>query len=130
MEFLNNYITLQKIRINHKDPVKVNIDVDNKSEKIPPLLFLPLVENAFKHGTFTNPDHQIIVNVGLKKHKLDFSISNPYKPNIPNTESHKGIGLDLVKRRFDLIFPNKHSFKIRKDEQFYTIEFFINLDEA
>ncbi len=130
LKFLNNYISLQKIRINHEEPIKISIDLDNPKEKIPPMLFLPLVENAFKHGRFTNADDIIILKVKLKDHRLSFSISNPYDINVFTNDTHKGLGLDLVKRRFNLIFPKTHELEIKKDEQYFNVEFLINLDET
>lgn len=130
LKFLNNYISLQKIRINQKEPISINIDLDNHQEKIPPMLFLPLVENAFKHGRFVNTDDAIKLTIKLKDHHLDFSITNPYETGSIMDDSHKGLGLDLVKKRFDLIFPKTHKFEIKKDEQYFTVEFSIDLNEA
>jgi two-component system, LytTR family, sensor kinase len=130
LKFLNNYIALQKIRINQKNPIIVNIEVDNQQEKIPPMLFLPLVENAFKHGDFLKIDDTIKLTIRLKEHILDFSITNPYSQNITFVNSHKGLGLDLVKRRLGLVFPNKHRFEIKNDGLYFTVEFSIKLDEA
>jgi two-component system, LytTR family, sensor kinase len=130
LKFLNNYISLQKIRINQEEPIRVNIDLDNPKEKIPPMLFLPLVENAFKHGRFVYTDDVILLSVQLKNHHLNLSITNPYDAHELIDDSHKGLGLDLVKRRFDLIFPKTHKFGIKKDEQYFTVEFSIDLNEA
>lgn len=130
LKFLNNYIALQKIRINQKNPIIVNIEVDNQREKIPPLLFLPLVENAFKHGAFLKSDDAIKLTIRLKEHILDFSITNPYAQNITFVNSHKGLGLDLVKRRLGLVFPNQHRFEIKKDGLYFTVELSIKLNEA
>jgi two-component system, LytTR family, sensor kinase len=129
LKFLNNYISLQKIRINQEEPVRINIEVDNHEEKIPPMLFLPLVENAFKHGKFVNTDDAIRLALTLKNHNLYFSITNPYDTESIIDNSHKGLGLNLVKRRFDLIFPKTHKFEIKKDGQFFTVEFSIDLNE-
>lgn len=130
LKFLNNYIALQKIRINQKNPIIVNLEVDNHREKIPPLLFLPLVENAFKHGAFLKNDDSVKLTIRLKEHVLDFSITNPFDQNTTFVNSHKGLGLDLVKRRLGLVFPNKHSFEIKKDVLHFTVEFSINLNES
>jgi len=130
LKFLNNYISLQKIRINQKNPIIVNIEVDNHLEKIPPLLFLPLVENAFKHGAFLKIDDSVKLTIRLKEHVLDFSITNSYNQNTTFVNSPKGLGLDLVKRRLALVFPNKYRFEIKKDGLYFTVEFSIKLNEA
>lgn len=130
MKFLNNYISLQKVRINHKNPIEVNLEIDNQKVKIPPMLFLPLVENAFKHGSLLKNDDTINLNIRLKEHRLDFSIINPYDQNTAFINSHNGLGLDLVKRRLDLLFPDKHSFTVKKEGLYFNVEFSINLNEA
>jgi len=130
LKFLNNYISLQKIRINHKNPIIVNMEIDNYREKIPPLLFLPLVENAFKHGTFLKLDDAIKLSIRLKENILDFSITNPYDQNTTFVNSSNGLGLNLVKRRLGLVFPSKHKFEIKKDGLYFTVEFSIKLNEA
>ncbi len=130
LNFLNNYISLQKIRINHKDPILVSTELDNQKELIPPMLFLPLVENSFKHGRFNSNDDRIQLTLKLKDHNLFFKISNPHDPDLNSVDSHKGLGLNLVKRRFDLIFPNTHKFEIRKDKYIFEVEFSIDLNEA
>jgi LytS/YehU family sensor histidine kinase len=130
LQFLNNFISLQKIRMNHQDPITTNIEIDNQQEKIPPMLFLPLVENAFKHGRFKNSDDSINLSIKLKDHLLDFSITNPYEPIVTQVNSHIGLGLDLVKRRFELIFPNTHRFEIKKTQEYFNVEFSIDLNEA
>jgi LytS/YehU family sensor histidine kinase len=130
LRFLNNYISLQKIRIKQKEPIIVNIDIDNQHEKIPPVLFLPLVENAFKHGRFVNDDDAIKLTMKLKDHHLDFSITNAYEKEDLLDNSHQGLGLDLVKRRFDLIFLNSYVFEIKKEDQRFTVNFSLKLEEA
>ena len=130
LKFLNNYISLQKIRINHKNPISFTIEIDNQEEKIPPMLFLPLVENAFKHGALLKADDTINLAISLKDHLLDFSVTNPYDQNATFVNSHNGLGLDLVKRRLGLVFPNKHTFEIKKNGQYFTVEFSVKLNEA
>ena len=130
IRFLNNYISLQKIRIDKKEPIIIKINIDNQHEKIPPMLFLPIVENAFKHGRFVKENDAILLTIKLKDHHLDFSITNAYEKGELLGESHKGLGLDLVKKRFDLIFPDSHVFEIKKDDQHFTVNFSIKLDEA
>jgi LytS/YehU family sensor histidine kinase len=130
LKFLNNYISLQKIRINHNEPISIKINIDNPKEKIPPMLFLPLVENAFKHGIFIDADDIISLKIQLKDHFLYFSISNPYDNNVNTNDNHKGLGLDLVKKRLNLIFPKTNKFEIKTADQKFTIEFTIDLNET
>lgn len=129
LKFMENYISLQEIRINQPKPVISKIDIDNREEKLPPMLFIPLVENAFKHGIFRSIDDKIKLQILLKKKKLDFSISNQFDPNNIKKQTHGGLGLELVQRRFELIFPNKFTFDIEKEDNRFIVKFSIDLNE-
>jgi LytS/YehU family sensor histidine kinase len=129
IKFMENYISLQEIRINQPKPVISEIEIDDREEKIPPMLFIPLVENAFKHGTFRSKDDKIKLQIMLKKKKLDFSISNKFDPNNIKKQTHGGLGLELVQRRFELIFPNKFIFDIEKEDNRFTVKFSVDLNE-
>ena len=130
LKFLNNYLSLQKIRINKKNPVIEKIEIDNMNEKIPPLLFLPVVENAFKHGSFAKQEDSIELQLILKQHVLSFSVKNPYIQKNSSVNGANGLGLDLVKRRLGLVFPDKHKFEVKKDELNFIVEFSIDLNET
>lgn len=128
-EFLENYISLQKIRIYHKNPITCIFDIDKPEAKIPPMLFLPLVENAFKHGRFDNEQEQIRLKLKLDNNLLKFSISNAYDKDSTISTRHSGLGLELVKKRFELLFPGKTDFSIDKSNSIFTVKFSIQLDE-
>jgi hypothetical protein len=119
VETLQNYIALEKIR--YEDRIDVNIKIQENLEgyQIAPLLLLPLVENAFKHGTSERIGHVWI--------KLDLTVKN----NTLNIEQHKGnIGLPNVKKRLELLYPNAHDLKIfEDDDDMFVLILEIRLDK-
>lgn len=129
LKFLDNYISLQKVRINHANPVLQKIEIDNPHKKIPPMLFLPLIENAFKHGRFKSVNDSIELSIYLKNNILEFNITNPYDETSSMSGKQSGLGLGLVKKRFELIFPGKHLFENINENGNFTIYFRIELNE-
>lgn len=111
IEFLESYISLMKLRIFNKVDVKVKFDIP-KDEDIPvaPLIFISLVENAFKHGV--SPTEQSYIHIYLKsdKHLLRFVCTNSNYPKNATDKSPGGIGLKQVANRLECSYPNRYSW--------------------
>ncbi|MFC5625544.1 sensor histidine kinase [Algoriphagus winogradskyi] len=124
VEMLENYIELQKLRLEEGSKVGFTIEGDLDRVVIAPLLLFPLVENAFKHGMKDDSKHAFI-EIKLKVDTgISFSIRNKLG-QIDDMEKGKygGIGLENVKRRLELIYPKSHEFEILKTKS----EFRVNL---
>lgn len=111
VKFIESYIKLMKIRL--PESVKVNFDASEaKNEaKIAPLILIPLVENAFKHGI--SPTRESFIGISLKadKEQIDFCIENSNHPKTANDESGHGIGLTQVQKRLELTYPNHYRWE-------------------
>jgi two-component system, LytTR family, sensor kinase len=120
LQYLQNYIDLQKIRFGKKSYIdfKVNGRVDH--QQIVPLLLIAFIENAFKHGIANDPLMPISLLVDVDAEHLHFYIRNKKHNN--NRDTLGGIGLNNVKRRLDLLYPGKYNLDITEDEQTYTCE--------
>lgn len=124
VEMLENYIELQKLRLEKNSTVGFAVQGSLDGVVIAPLLLFPLVENAFKHGGKDEAE-QAFIDVQLKVDAgISFSIRNKLG-QIDDIEKGKygGIGLENVKRRLELIYPNAHKLDIQKTET----EFQVNL---
>ena len=124
VEMLENYIELQKLRLEEGSKVGFTIEGDLDRVMIAPLLLFPLVENAFKHG-MKDDSEQAFIEIKLKVDRgISFSIRNKLG-QIDDMEKGKygGIGLENVKRRLELIYPNSYELEILKTET----EFQVNL---
>jgi len=119
IEYLQSFIDLQKIRSSDKLQMEVNFDVDLNGQTVYPLLFLPLVENAFK---FIGGDYRMIVRAELAGKEIIFRVEN----SIPEFESPAirkgGIGLENLRRRLDLLYPQKHSLSTKTKNGNYIAE--------
>lgn len=121
-DFMRNYIDLMRIRLS--DNVKLTSEFsysESRNIKIPPLIFISLLENAFKHGI--SGDKQSFIDISLKEHpdgKVEFECKNSYFPKNEKDKSGSGIGLDLVKRRLEILCPGSYSWKTNIENDVYS----------
>ncbi|MEY4934136.1 MAG: hypothetical protein RIS64_495 [Bacteroidota bacterium] len=123
LNYIQNYLDLQKIRIGEKLDVSFNIFDNINGVSVPPLLLLPIVENCFKHGVHKaiNPSW-IRFDVAVKKGAFVFKAENSIEDAIPSNENqNSGLGLKNVKRRLELLYPDAHEFKIYKETNSFLI---------
>ncbi len=107
IDYLNNFIDLQTARY-HKE-VNVNFikDIQHAEAKVAPLLFIILLENAFKHGVEKTTDDSFIqITLTEDNHKISFVVENSFDPTDPT--GNTGIGLQNLKERLNLLHPNTH----------------------
>lgn len=110
VEFMRNYIALMSLRCSGKTAVDVHFDEFDPALKISPLLFISLVENAFKHGTSAHHDSFVKVDMGMGGADLVFSCENSTVPKETVDYSGSGVGLENMKRRLELIYPSSYSY--------------------
>ena len=125
LSILKNYISLEQIRFGNRLDMTINIQGDLDHKLIAPLLFLPLVENAFKHGIET-AENSAFLNVSLvcNEKELYFRCENSFDEE--NT-SIPGIGIANLKKRLDLLYPNKHSLKLNSENHIFKAELKLKL---
>jgi len=119
IEYLQTFIGLQKMRTSEK--LKLTVDLDKKlnGQLVYPLLFLPLVENAFK---FIGGDYRLNIQAGIEAQHILFTVENSVSDSQPPVEKEGGIGIENLKRRLDLLYPGKHSFVAQKAGNLFTAE--------
>jgi two-component system, LytTR family, sensor kinase len=124
MEYIHNYIELEKIRYGERLDVSVNCFDAVDKFTIPPLLILPLVENSFKHGVSNDVGNSWIrVDLTVKDDWLTVKIENSRVADSLNGHAlYKGIGMENVKKRLEIMYPDRHEFKCMSEGQsFLTI---------
>jgi len=128
--YIKNYIELQKLRFDNQELLKVNLQItDNfKSTFICPMILIPFIENAFKHGLSTEEHNKIDIALGIENKTLNLKVKNTIS-NLKNGTDKKnsGIGLDNVKRRLNLVYPNRHDLTINSDNEFFYVDLKIEL---
>lgn len=117
--YLQNYVALQRARSNENLQIDLNVTIENKELKIAPLLFIPFVENAFKFSTRDdNRPNRIRIVLRQSANYIEFTCSNTYEAVEQNGG---GIGLSNVKRRLELLYKDRYTLNIQKDESTYTV---------
>ena len=121
IEYLQGYIDLHKIR--YQKEVDIRFETSEESElQIAPLLFIVPLENAFKHGVESLREGAYIhasVKTDIQNEKLVFEISNNFEEK--ESESKKGIGLENLRQRLELLYPEQHQLDIVKEEGVFTV---------
>ncbi len=123
VEFLKTYIELMSIRL----PRKVMLTADfklssNKDSFVAPLLFISLIENAFKHSVSANGEGfiDILFEENSDKGEITLSIKNSNNAKLDEDKSGHGVGLEQVRRRLELLYPNNHSWEVSQTKDEYS----------
>jgi LytS/YehU family sensor histidine kinase len=125
IDYIQNYIEIEKLRFQNIE-VRFNLESDIDNINIPPLLFISLIENAFKHGGINNDNLKIKINFRVINSMLEFEIINNFVISQP-LKSKKGIGLSNTKKRLKLIYKNNFSIQQTIKFNFYSIKIQIPL---
>ncbi len=123
IEFLKKYIALMQLRLNHLTSVTVNLPETIPHLQVAPLLFISLVENAFKHGVSATQQSQISFDLQATNNQIVFVSRNTNFPKPASDLSGSGIGLSNLKKRLEIIYPGHYVFKT----QHLGKEFIVNL---
>jgi two-component system LytT family sensor kinase len=120
LEYLQNYIDLQRLRFGHHITVTFQRDVHQPDFQIEPMLLISFVENAFKHGSglVTNPTIEICTK--CKANILEFNVKNKFAPDTEKDATH-GVGLKNVKRRLELLYDHQYDLKIIDDPPWFIV---------
>ena len=126
---LNDYIALQKIRSDEKLKIKTEMEEDHGQQKIAPLLLIAFVENAFKHGA-KGSTGDVFINIKLTtaQNTINFRVeNNKGVVDEAGKDDHGGLGLDNVKRRLELIYPQRHKLLIENSDKFFLVQLQLQL---
>jgi sensor histidine kinase YesM len=129
MDYLQSYIDLQQQRFGKKVQVHVHMQSIDNQYQLEPMLLIPFVENAFKHGTGMVEDATIEIDLKAESHILLFSVRNKFNPHSEEIKDKtSGIGLTNVKRRLNLLYGKNHSLMITKNDNWFVTSLQIYLN--
>lgn len=122
IEFIKDYISLQMLRIKNQDAVKADFNGDYKNILVPPMLFIPFIENAFKHCSDTNVNDAIVFRIEANENGIIFESENLFDDDFKGSKDKTGgVGIDLAQKRLQLLYPGKHTLDIsKKDNRFHV----------
>ena len=111
VEFMRNYIDLMKLRCNEMTTVSAQFAISEPQAEVAPLLFISLIENAFKHGMNSNAPATIDIRLEQQDDTLVFRCDNTNNPKPTKDRSGSGIGLENTRRRLDLLYPGRYTWE-------------------
>jgi len=121
--YIEKYIALQQLRFEHPSDVEFKIDGDLDAVNIPPLLLIPFIENAFKHGDDSVKDW-LNISIGTTNDRINFYCSNIKATK--KLDATGGIGISNVKRRLELLYPGKHALEIIENDELFVVKLKLN----
>jgi two-component system LytT family sensor kinase len=131
VDYLKSYVNLQMLR--YGSNVKINLQTVGELDMytIEPMLLIPFVENAFKHGIgmIENPVINILVSVDDDKDELHFEVDNIISPQDVSKDSNSGIGIVNVRRRLAILYPGKHNLNIVNEHNTFAVNLYITLSK-
>ncbi len=127
LSYIEKYVELQKIRTTNSNYVKYDVIGEAANILIEPMLFIPFIENAFKHSENKKLKDAIKINFTIEKDKIKFECENVYPNEMNLKPEYGGLGNDLIQRRLELLYPNKHTFEIINKNGIYKVHLLISL---
>jgi len=121
IDFMKKYIDLMKLRVSDKTKVSYSFPTEENGIQIAPLLFISLIENAFKHGVSASKESHINIAMTSEERTVLFTIENENFPKKTDDKSGSGIGLQNVVKRLELLYPNKHSFNTTVNDNRFLV---------
>ena len=129
LEFINNYIALQRIRYNENYKISFSVEGNLNGQTVAPLLLIDFIENAFKHGLDRRFNNGFVsINIHLDNDSFNFQVQNNKGHNDDGTiQRSSGIGLNNIKRRLELMYPGSHNLLITDDNDIYEVNLKLQL---
>ena len=128
---LENFIKLSELQIEERGQINFSSQNIRPGYQIAPLILIVFIENAFKHSMASQTDH-IFIDINLNfssEGTLEFTCKNSYQPQSNTDNLSHGIGLENVKKRLELLYPNTHQLNIDKSENLYEVHLFMDLNK-
>jgi len=128
VQLIKSFIDLQQLRFGEDVDIRLNITEPDREALIEPMLLIPFVENAFKHGIGMVRHAFIYVELRVEQGTLYFKVSNNYSKGDFVKDKSPGIGLANTRSRLELLYPGRHRLTITDKDEIYTVE--LNIDAA
>jgi LytS/YehU family sensor histidine kinase len=129
LNHIEDYNELLRLRIADPEYLTYHFTGSSGYLQIAPMIMQPLVENAYKHTSTRDGKSVINIVVKVEGNTINFTVDNDFDMLAKSNTADGGLGLNVVRRRLELIYPGKHQLTISKDNRRYKVELTIELDE-
>lgn len=123
--FIKNYLSFEQEQVGHRCEIRFMEEVRHPQRQIPPLVLFPFIENAFKHGTNSNQKTSIDIEIKDSSTSLELFVRNKI---VSQFEGSTRTGLSNIKRRLDLLFPEKHLLQISQSDGYYLVNLYLSFE--
>lgn len=128
IEYMQNYIDLERLRLNDQIPVNFKVEGNPESVMIAPLIFITFLENAFKHGVSNTADNSWVnVNIHINGRTCTYEVDNSKVKVKKDGHEKSGIGLQNVKRRLELSYPGQYTLAVSDQPDSYSVQLKLSL---
>lgn len=128
-DYIKQYIELQQIRTNNADFVKFSFEQTTDNLQVAPMLFIPFIENGFKYCTNKKIKNAVVISISTSLNQVVFSCSNAYDADVLITNEDRGLGLELIKSRLELLYPKNYQLDIDKTTDRFNVNLSITLHD-
>jgi hypothetical protein len=131
IEYMQNYISLERLRLNNQVPITLELVGNPDGVQITPLIFITFLENAFKHGVSnSHPDSWVEISIDIRQEGCFYRVCNSKVARTDKTAGEKsGIGLQNVQRRLDLSYPGQYRLEVEEDARQYCVQLDLTLSD-
>lgn len=126
IEYIEKYIALQKIRTANSNYINFKVTGTPSGHTIAPMVFIPFIENAFKHTTNKKLENAIKINILIKEESVKLECENKFNPNRRLKQENNGLGNELIEKRLKLIYPEKHILEVMNGQELYSVSLTID----
>jgi LytS/YehU family sensor histidine kinase len=127
LKIINDYVSLEKLRYDESLRVNFSNDIEDMKQSLPPLLLIPLVENAFKHGVSETRGKPFVdIHLSIRNRQLVFVVKNSSETGLPVMEVRENIGLSNLRRQLQLLFK-EYDLLVQQSASVFTATLKINL---
>ncbi|MBP8033389.1 MAG: sensor histidine kinase [Bacteroidia bacterium] len=126
LTYIEKYIELQKIRSSNNTYVNYILEGNANNLLIEPMLFIPFIENAFKHTENKSLENAITVKISIHKEMIIFECDNKYNVSSKSKSEQNGLGNGLIEKRLQLLYPNNHTLEISEENNIYKVKLTLN----
>ncbi|MFK7810304.1 MAG: sensor histidine kinase [Saprospiraceae bacterium] len=127
LEYIRRYIELQRIRTTNEQYVRFEVIGDTANRTIAPLIFIPFIENAFKHTNNKKLKNAITIEININGQSVSMYCKNKMDPSRKSIIERNGLGHELISKRLRLLYPEKHLLDVKKEERSYEVKLKISI---